>query len=154
MQSAIIARGVEHVMSVSVEDFKTYLLSGNTNAPKSIQRFDYASKISVGLSIFGFLISLFGHPMMMMAGGGGAIVGLVLLALYIFVLYMIVMQAKSWAKWIFVVLYAVGLIGFIMSLQFMFMFGIVAGLINLVQYGLGAYASILLFQKESTAFLR
>ena len=67
---------------------------------------------------------------------------------------MIVMQAKAWAKWIFVILYVIGLIGFIMSLQFMFMFGIVSGLINLAQYGLGAYASVLLFQKESSAFFK
>lgn len=141
-------------MSISVDNFKIYLLSGNVDAPKSIQRFDYVSKISVGLSIFGFLISFFGHPMMMMAGGSGAIIGLALLALYIFVLYMIVMQAKSWAKWIFVILYVVGLIGFIMSLQFMFMFGIVSGLINLAQYGLGGYATYLLFQSDSREFLK
>lgn len=140
-------------MSISVENFKTYLLSGNIDAPKSIQRFDYVSKISVGLSIFGFLISLIGHPMMMV-GGSGALIGLVLIALYIFLLYMIVMQAKAWAKWVFVILYLIGLIGFIMTLQFIFMFGIVSVLINLAQYGLGGYASILLFQKESNAYLK
>lgn len=141
-------------MSMSFDDFKTYLVSGNANAPASIRRFDLISKIGIGLSIFGFLVSLLGQPMMMMAGGGGVLIGLIVIALYIFILYMIVGQAKAWAKWVYVILFAIGLVGFILSLGMIFMFGVVSGLINLVQYVLGAYAAFLLFQKDSNAFLK
>lgn len=146
-------------MSVSVDNLKAYITSGNPTAPESIKRFDLVSKISVGLSILGFLISLFGHPVMMMMAGGGVVTGLIILALYVFLFYMIVMEAKEWAKWVYTILFGIGFIGMIMSIGmmsigFMFIFGSMIGLINLVQIALGAYAVFLLFQPDSTRFFK
>lgn len=140
-------------MSMSFDHFKTYLVSGNSAAPASIRRFDIVSKIGVGLSVFGFLISALSHQMMM-AGGVGALIGFLVIALNLFILYMIVMQGKLWAKWVFVILYAIGLVGFILSIGMIFMFGLITGLINLVHYGLGGYATYLLFQKDSEPFFK
>lgn len=146
-------------MSFSVEHFKSYIMSGNPSAPESIRRFDRVTKISISIGLIGFLVSLFGHPMMMMDAGSGVITGLIILLLYVFLFYMIVMEAKAWAKWVYSVLYGIGLIGMIMSLGMMsagalFMFGMVTGLINIVQLALGGYAVYLLFQSDSTQFLK
>ena len=146
-------------MSFSVDRFKSYVLSGNPSAPDSIRRFDQVTKISVSLSIIGFLITVLGHPMMMMAAGGGLITGLIILALYIALFYLIVMDAKPWAKWVYSVLFGIGLIGMLMSLSMisisaLFMFGALMGIINLVQILLGAYSVFLLFQSDSARFFK
>lgn len=123
--------------------------------PQSIVNFERIYILSIILSIVAAFVgwdTMMANPAVQRFGPNFVwITEAVSLIIMLLLLYFIARRASVVAKWIFVILFLLGLIGFLMQLGTLFQTGIL-GIIQIVQIVLQAIAVYLLFRPDARAW--